>query len=184
MALTWGIAFLSCWLVFNSVSGETVLCMTTREECVNKGFSSISVINNRYLCCAAGFSMNVDNAQCSCTKTSTSRNCDKGPKACNGASMVSSDGQGNTVCCPSGFSMSNQVTSINGMVSKSCTCSQGFGGGSNIQIIGGDGFNSTAFTQGWQRWKQRLQASMAHLHHKMRSVRRRLSSMFSNLLQG
>ncbi|XP_076435771.1 uncharacterized protein LOC143275378 isoform X2 [Babylonia areolata] len=118
VCLFWSLAIGAVW-------GETAPCMNTREQCINGGFSSISIINNQFLCCAPGFSMSVINSRCLCTRFSIATKCSKGPRACQHANTVSSDGQGNTLCCPDGYSINTQRVSVNGQTFSSCSCTRG-----------------------------------------------------------
>ncbi|KAL8565870.1 hypothetical protein ACOMHN_059450 [Nucella lapillus] len=185
MGAKWMILLVSGCLVMSSALGETVPCMESRAECERVRFSSVSIINSLYLCCAPGYSMNVINTQCSCSRTGLAISCYMGPRACAGADSVSSDGQGNTLCCPSGFS----ISSVNGLTTRNCTCTQGGGGNSlvitgNGNRIGGDPASNGRLHRAYQNSMRALAESMQRLKTRMSNMRQRMATMFGNLFRG
>ncbi|KAK7111365.1 uncharacterized protein [Littorina saxatilis] len=161
-------------------------CLKTRAEC-SVGISSVSVINNNYFCCSAGFSMSWYNNNCSCRKTSDVVPCGSGPQACRNANSFSSDGNGNTRCCQGGYSMSSMSGFFNGQYVNTCSCSRplnGFGGiGGGVFINNGGGyvdpnFNQTEFNQRMSDWQQRFSAQMRGMQA---NLQRNLGNMFQRL---
>ena len=62
-----------------------------------------------------------------------------GPVACRGAGSLSSDGRGNTRCCPPGSSMQSFSGVFNGQRMNTCTCSRFLGEGGGFQFMGNNG---------------------------------------------
>lgn len=110
--------------------------------------------------------MSMVNMQCSCTRTSQVEPCAVGPQACQaGSGSFSSDSNGRTRCCKSGWSMQSMSGFINGQFVETCTCTQPLNGffSSGMQIIqGGDpNFNATAFDESMREWSQSFGQSLA-----------------------
>lgn len=173
-----------CAVTAGVFAQDVVPCMRTQQECRTMT-SGLMIINNKWMCCAAGYSMQF-NGDCSCRKTAEVRPCDVGLQACRGAASMSSNVNGVLRCCQLGYSMQSVNAFVNGQAVDSCTCSRSiFNGivGNNIIIDGNTmvvngsygHFNSTEFQQHMatfgqrmREWGQRFQANMQSMGDRLR----------------
>ncbi|KAL8589940.1 hypothetical protein ACOMHN_024027 [Nucella lapillus] len=57
--------------------------------------------------------------------------CASGKDACASANIKGSYGDGTFLCCPDGYTIKTSVSTVNGVTTKSCTCTQSSG---NAQV--------------------------------------------------
>ncbi|KAH9524037.1 hypothetical protein Btru_047964 [Bulinus truncatus] len=107
---------------------EQVPCQTDKVSCETA--ESQSVVNNRFFCCEAGFSMlwlrsNTSlQMECFCDRFYHATDCLVGRALCQGATSMTSDGL-TVKCCKNGAKLTSVSNSLyNGVMQNYCTCTQ------------------------------------------------------------